>query len=106
MKVKTIATGASVAVAAAGAALAARAGGRTIVGRVERRLNPVTIAPPYVASEQAREIHARATVVDLHADPLLWGRDLLVRATRGHVDVPRLIEGNVALQVFGVATKS
>jgi hypothetical protein len=37
---------------------------------------------------------------------LLWGRDLLQRGKRGHVDVPRLIEGNVALTVFGVATKS
>jgi microsomal dipeptidase-like Zn-dependent dipeptidase len=45
-------------------------------------------------------------VADLHADSLLWGRDLLARGTRGHVDVPRLIEGNVALQVFAASTKS
>jgi microsomal dipeptidase-like Zn-dependent dipeptidase len=73
---------------------------------VERRLNQVAARPPYAASDQAREIHARATVVDLHADPLLWGRDLLVRGTSGHIDVPRLVEGNVAIQVFGAATKS
>jgi microsomal dipeptidase-like Zn-dependent dipeptidase len=36
----------------------------------------------------------------------LWGRDLLRRSDRGHVDVPRLIEGNVALQVLAVTTKS
>jgi membrane dipeptidase len=99
-----------VAVAAAAAAVAgavaARAGGRAIVARTERRLNAIAAAPPYVASDRAREVHAKATVVDLHADPLLWGRDLLVRGNRGHIDVPRLIEGNVALQVFGVATKS
>jgi microsomal dipeptidase-like Zn-dependent dipeptidase len=87
-------------------AVAARAGGRALVARTERRLNPVASGPPYAVSERAREIHARATVVDLHADPLLWGRDLLVRGSRGHIDVPRLIEGNVAVQVFGVATKS
>jgi membrane dipeptidase len=86
--------------------LAARAGGRALVARTERRLNAVGVAPPYEVSERAREVHARATVVDLHADPLLWGRDLLVRGTRGHVDVPRLVEGNVAVTVFGVATKS
>jgi membrane dipeptidase len=91
---------------AVGAKLAARAGGRRAVGVVEGRLNPVGSAPPYAVSDRAREVHARATVVDLHADPLLWGRDLLVRGTRGHIDVPRLIEGNVAVQVFGVATKS
>jgi microsomal dipeptidase-like Zn-dependent dipeptidase len=100
----------AVAVAAAAAAavgaVAARAGGRALVARTERRLNGIAAAPPYEASERARELHARSTVVDLHADPLLWGRDLLVRGTRGHIDVPRLLDGNVAVQVFGVATKS
>lgn len=97
------------AVATAGAvagAFAARAGGRALVARAERRLNGVAVPPPYLESERARDVHSRATVVDLHADPLLWGRDLLVRGTRGHVDIPRLVEGNVALTVFGVATKS
>jgi microsomal dipeptidase-like Zn-dependent dipeptidase len=37
---------------------------------------------------------------------LLWARDPLDRATRGHVDVPRLQDGNVALQVFSVVTKT
>jgi membrane dipeptidase len=45
-------------------------------------------------------------VADLHADSLLWGRDLLARADRGHVDVPRLLEGGIALQAFTVVTKS
>jgi membrane dipeptidase len=94
------------AAAAAAGAVAARAGGRALVARTERRLNRVVAAPPYAVSERARSVHAAATVVDLHADPLLWGRDLLVRGSRGHVDVPRLVEGNVAVQVFGVATKS
>jgi membrane dipeptidase len=97
------------AVAAAGAvvgAFAARAGGRAMVARTERRLNAVAVGPPYEASERARDVHERLTVVDLHADPLLWGRDLLMRGSRGHVDVPRLIEGNIALTVFGAATKS
>ncbi|MDP3897466.1 MAG: membrane dipeptidase, partial [Mesorhizobium sp.] len=46
------------------------------------------------------------TVADLHADSLLWGRDLTLRGTRGQVDVPRLIEGNVTLQVFSVVSKT
>ena len=62
--------------------------------------------PPYVASDRARALHAELWVADLHADSLLWGRDLLERGTRGHVDVPRLIEGNVALQVLAASTKS
>ena len=48
----------------------------------------------------------RLTIVDLHADSLLWGRDLGERSDRGHVDVPRLIEGNVAIEAFTVVTKT
>jgi microsomal dipeptidase-like Zn-dependent dipeptidase len=89
------------------AALAAsRAAGRRIVARTERRLNATTFVPPYAASDRARVLHERLSVVDLHADSLLWGRDLLVRGDRGHVDVPRLVDGNVALQVFAASTKS
>jgi len=73
--------------------------------RTERRLNVVGRPGPYFVSPAASDLHERLTVVDLHADSLLWGRDLLVRADRGHVDIPRLIEGNVALQVFAVPTK-
>ena len=45
-------------------------------------------------------------IADLHADSLLWARDLTARGRRGHVDIPRLIEGNVALQLFTVVTKT
>lgn len=51
------------------------------------------------------ELHRALRVVDLHADSLLWGRDLRHRGTQGQVDVPRLIEGNVALQVLAASTK-
>jgi microsomal dipeptidase-like Zn-dependent dipeptidase len=77
-----------------------------LVGRTERRHNPTAFTPPYFASDRARALHEGLLVADLHADSLLWGRDLLVRGDRGHVDVPRLIEGNVALQVLAVTTKS
>jgi microsomal dipeptidase-like Zn-dependent dipeptidase len=73
---------------------------------VEDALNGVVSPPPYQASDEARALHETLVVADLHADPLLWGRDLVERGTRGHVDIPRLAEGNVALQVFSVVTKS
>ncbi|HSW12481.1 MAG TPA: hypothetical protein VLI06_06540, partial [Solimonas sp.] len=44
--------------------------------RMNRRLQP----PPYQASPQAQALHARLSVADLHADSLLWGRDLLQRS--------------------------
>jgi hypothetical protein len=44
-------------------------------------------------------------IADWHADSLLWpNRDLLRRLSYGHVDVPRLIHGNVALQAFTIVT--
>lgn len=61
---------------------------------------------PYRVSDEALALHRRLAVVDLHADPLMWSRDLLVRNQYGHVDVPRLIEGGVALQIFSTVTHS
>jgi membrane dipeptidase len=63
-----------------------------------------TTLPP--VSPVASALHRRLFVADLHADQLLWGRDPLARVARGHVDVPRLQEGHVALQVFSVVTKT
>jgi membrane dipeptidase len=77
-----------------------------LAGQLEKRLNVALNPPPYLASERAVELHKKLLVADLHADSLLWDRDLLDRATRGHVDVPRLIDGNVALQSFTVVTKT
>jgi membrane dipeptidase len=72
---------------------------------VESALNRASspVAPP---SAKAQELHASLRIVDLHADSLLWGRNLLKKETRGAVDVPRLIEGNVALEVFTAVTKT
>jgi membrane dipeptidase len=73
---------------------------------VEKSMNTTLNPPPYRASERAVELHKKLLVTDLHADSLLWSRDLLDRGTRGHVDIPRLIEGNVALQAFTIVTKT
>ncbi|MEE9270480.1 MAG: dipeptidase [Candidatus Krumholzibacteria bacterium] len=74
-------------------------------GHVDRLLNRVEKPPPTAPSEEANRLHERLFIADLHCDALLWQRDLLKRARYGHVDVPRLIEANVALQAFSVATK-
>jgi len=73
---------------------------------VDRALNRITGPPPAAPSPRAAELFARSRVVDLHADPLLWQRDLSKRLSHGQLDVPRLVEGNVALQVFGLVTQS
>jgi membrane dipeptidase len=69
-------------------------------------LNPVINQPPYQVSERAGELHQKLLVADLHADSLLWKRDLIEKDNIGQVDLPRLQEGNVALQAFTVVTKS
>jgi microsomal dipeptidase-like Zn-dependent dipeptidase len=75
------------------------------VARVEARLNGLFTGGPYRISPAGARLHRGLVVADLHSDSLLWGRDLLARGTRGHVDVPRLEDGNVALQVFAASTK-
>lgn len=74
--------------------------------KIEADLNPVINQPPYAISEKARVLHEKLFVADMHADSLLWNRNLLEKSERGQVDVPRLSEGNVALQAFTVVTKS
>ena len=75
-------------------------------GIIERRLNQVDARNSYSVSSKAEKLHNSLFIADLHADSLLWKRDLMKRAARGHVDLPRLLEGNVGLQVFSAVTKS
>src|ERR1700742_1658649 len=72
---------------------------------IERGQNKVVPVPLNI-TPAARALQATLDVADMHADSLLWQRDLLVRGDRGHVDLPRLIEGHYALQVFSSVTKS
>ncbi|MDX1411364.1 MAG: membrane dipeptidase [Nitrospirales bacterium] len=69
-------------------------------------INQVSLDPPYnLENPTAHQFHQSLFVADLHADTLLWDRNLLERHERGHLDVPRMIEGNIALQAFTVFTK-
>lgn len=72
----------------------------------ERVLNPVINKPPYTVSEKAQALHNKLFVADMHADSLLWSRNLMEDSAIAQVDVPKLIRGNVALQAFTVVTKT
>jgi microsomal dipeptidase-like Zn-dependent dipeptidase len=72
------------------------------IDRSQNRVVPVRLD----ITLAAQQLHATLDVADMHADSLLWKRDLLERSDRGHIDVPRLIEGHYALQVFSSVTKS
>lgn len=73
---------------------------------VERSMNGVIAGEPIQISERAKTLHRSLVIGDWHSDATLWKRDLGQRSDRGHVDLPRLLEGNVALQMFTTVTKS
>src|SRR5437763_1902872 len=73
-------------------------------GIVERHFNHTLHVPPYRVSAQAEVLHRKLILADLHADSLLWGRNLLHLSTRGHIDLVRLAEGNVCIQAFTAVT--
>lgn len=68
--------------------------------------NGSTGEPPPPPSARALELHRTLWVADLHADSLMWNRRLEERHDRGRVDLPRLIEGGVALQAFTIVSKT
>ena len=73
---------------------------------LEASVTRVTAHKPWPIGEKAAALHRTLDLADLHADSLLFGRNLLERGTRGAVDVPRLIEGRFAVQVFSTVTKT
>lgn len=73
---------------------------------VDKQLNRSALLPPYQANAQAKALHDKLFIADLHDDALLWPRDLLRRYDYGHTDLPRLREGRVSLQVFATVTKT
>ena len=75
-------------------------------GMLERGMNKVDGKPLAPVSPRAKTLHQTLTIVDLHSDTLLWKRNILDRADRGHMDLPRLRDGNVALQILASTTKS
>lgn len=75
-------------------------------GYVEGAMNQIDGKPLIKVSEEAKALHKTLNIVDLHSDTLMWNRDLNDRASRGHMDVPRLQDGNVALQLFSSVSKT
>lgn len=77
-----------------------------LVPQQDAQMNPVTSHAPYPVSEAAKALHADMRIADLHTDSLLWRRNPEKRWDRGHVDLPRLRQGGVDIQVFSAVTKS
>jgi microsomal dipeptidase-like Zn-dependent dipeptidase len=74
--------------------------------QLDKRTNRVHDLTLPVISKQARTLHEQLFIGDWHSDSLMWKRDLIDQHDYGHVDIPRLQQGNVALQMFTTVTKS
>ncbi|WGX98326.1 dipeptidase [Nocardioides sp. L-11A] len=73
---------------------------------VESGMNKVAPAQLPSVTPETQRLHDSLQIVDMHADTLMWDRDLLDRSGRGHLDLPRMEDGNVALQVLSSVSKS
>ncbi|MEO0681141.1 MAG: membrane dipeptidase [Pseudomonadota bacterium] len=74
---------------------------------VDRSVNAVYDDPaPDITGPGDADFAQAAFVADLHADTLLWNRDLLEQGRWGHVDLGRLADGGTNLQVFAVVTRT
>jgi microsomal dipeptidase-like Zn-dependent dipeptidase len=72
---------------------------------LEKQFNLISKHAPFIVSEEAQKLHRNLFIGDLHADSTLWDRNLSNQHNFGHVDIPRLQKGNVALQMFTTVSK-
>ena len=71
---------------------------------VDRQKNKVFQADFGKLNPPTKEFQDSLFIVDLHNDHLLWNRNLLTKANYGHVDLPRLREGNISIGIFSSVT--
>jgi len=73
----------------------------------DRLINRVRHKSPYKIDPGIQKKYQKIPfIADLHGDSLLWKRNFLKRHNYGHIDLPRMIEANVGLQVLSMVTKS
>ncbi|GAA3539895.1 dipeptidase [Aeromicrobium flavum] len=73
---------------------------------IENSMNRVADTDLPEPDRETLALHDSLFIADLHSDTLMWNRDLLDRSDRGHMDLPRLQDGNVGLQVFSSVSKT
>ena len=77
---------------------------------LDEQFNRVNVEAPLFCTkdypcQEAEDFHKTLSIADLHAGSLLLGWDLIEKSDKGLVDFPRLRQGNMVLQVFGVVTR-
>lgn len=73
---------------------------------VDKKMNGVLDLPFPELTSETQNLHDSLRIMDWHADSLMWKRDILQRTDHSHVDLPKLQQGNVAIQMFTVVSKS
>ncbi len=73
---------------------------------VDRNFNQVLDLPLPTITPETKALHDSLLIMDWHNDALLWNRDFVEGANRGHSDLPRLQQGNTGLQMFTIVSKS
>ncbi|MCP4457271.1 MAG: peptidase M19 [Cytophagales bacterium] len=75
-------------------------------GIADKKMNKVVPLEGFAVSDKAKSIHENLKVADLHCDLTLWDRNILEEHDHGQVDIPRLVKGNFALQVFNAVIQT
>ncbi len=73
---------------------------------LEKSLNRQIDFSSQPITDTTRALHRDMLIMDWHSDTLLWDRNILDRATRGHADVPRLTGAGFDLVMLTAVTKS
>ncbi|MDA0821096.1 MAG: dipeptidase [Proteobacteria bacterium] len=73
---------------------------------VDRFVNTVQPTDSVAFENKVDTIERDIFTADLHADTLLWSRDLIDSHAHGHIDLPRMLKAQVGLQVFSAVTKT
>lgn len=72
----------------------------------EKQTNMIDGEPLPKITAEAQKLHDSLMIVDLHSDTLLWKRKITDSVDYGHVDLKRMQQGNVGLQIFSSVTKT
>lgn len=72
----------------------------------EKQTNKIDGQPLPEITAEAQKLHDSLMIVDLHSDTLLWKRKITDSVDYGHVDLKRMQQGNVGLQIFSSVTKT
>jgi membrane dipeptidase len=72
----------------------------------EKQTNMIDGKPLPEISAEAQRLHDSLMIVDLHGDTLLWQRKITDPVAYGHIDLRRMQQGNVGLQIFSSVTKT